>query len=543
MEELSDQDLLRRFVTHRSEEAMAAIVQRYLPLVFASARRLLSDPASAEDVAQAVFIILAKKAPHLRAPLAAWLLTTTRYCAADLTKRNRRRAFHERKAATMRHESQPPITLVAESHEHLAAFLDDALARLSESDRNAVALHYLQSQPIPAVAAALGHSPLATRKRIERAIHKLHLLLLRSTGASVTIPQVHSLLTPLPTAAIPSTLASTVTHVALHTSAHVAAASIPALISKGAIHMMTLAKLKIAASFIMAFFLITGLTSYGVHALAAAQTPAPVTARPLPSAAPSPAPLADANPDTDTGVEIIAVGPYSTGDHEWWTPTGEKSAFTRPATHMNQQPEPGVTLFEIAVRIKPGTSRDYSFANTRSSVGGPNGMRYLCLAVPQEQTTGSLRLTYSVEPWRTVVRVPLQHGGIASTGFLQGNFAAFSGLLQTGNDVTIVLADDASLNADRRYIAIDTAGRQIPAAPGGSVGNGKFNMTVITFKDLKQEDVQFFRCDIRPLTSWLIFSGISLNSLPSQVQVSTGSAPLPPALENLPLAPEDPPVK
>lgn len=61
----SDGDLLARYVTDGDEQAFAALVDRHAGLVFGAAMRRVENRSAAEDVAQAVFIVLAKKARRL----------------------------------------------------------------------------------------------------------------------------------------------------------------------------------------------------------------------------------------------------------------------------------------------------------------------------------------------------------------------------------------------------------------------------------------------------------------------------------------------
>src|ERR1022692_1813066 len=83
-----DGELLRRFVATRSNEAFAGIVHRYIDLVYATARRSVKDEHMAEDVTQAVFFTLVKRARRLRHStiLAGWLYQTARYISANAIK-------------------------------------------------------------------------------------------------------------------------------------------------------------------------------------------------------------------------------------------------------------------------------------------------------------------------------------------------------------------------------------------------------------------------------------------------------------------------
>src|SRR5438132_1306836 len=70
-----DRTLLARFAQKRDEEAFAELVLRHGPLVRGACRRLMCDPATAEDVFQATFLVLARKASATgwRATIGPWL--------------------------------------------------------------------------------------------------------------------------------------------------------------------------------------------------------------------------------------------------------------------------------------------------------------------------------------------------------------------------------------------------------------------------------------------------------------------------------------
>lgn len=62
MNESTDAELLARFAQSESEDAFAALVRRYVYLVHSVALRHTANAHHAEEITQAVFVILAHKA-------------------------------------------------------------------------------------------------------------------------------------------------------------------------------------------------------------------------------------------------------------------------------------------------------------------------------------------------------------------------------------------------------------------------------------------------------------------------------------------------
>lgn len=81
MPETKDMDLVRAYVRDNSEAAFAELVDRHIHLVYSIALRYTGPTEDAQDVTQAVFFILAKKAANLRERviLTGWLYEATRF--------------------------------------------------------------------------------------------------------------------------------------------------------------------------------------------------------------------------------------------------------------------------------------------------------------------------------------------------------------------------------------------------------------------------------------------------------------------------------
>src|SRR5215470_12585936 len=98
--DLSDGDLLERFVTMRDESAFALLVQRHGPMVLGVCRRLLRHAQDAEDAFQATFLALARRATSIRRrnSVASWLYGVARHVALRARTAAARRRTHEQAA-------------------------------------------------------------------------------------------------------------------------------------------------------------------------------------------------------------------------------------------------------------------------------------------------------------------------------------------------------------------------------------------------------------------------------------------------------------
>src|SRR5579863_3609944 len=167
----SDEKLLQEYVTGRSEEAFATLVARYVNLVYSAALRQVGNPQLAEEVSQAVFVILARKARAFGrgVVLAGWLYQTARLTAANSLRGEIRRQRREQEAHVQSTLNAPE----PESWPQVGPLLDEAMGSLSEKDRNAVVLRYFENKPMREIGAALGTSDDAAKMRLSRALDKL----------------------------------------------------------------------------------------------------------------------------------------------------------------------------------------------------------------------------------------------------------------------------------------------------------------------------------------------------------------------------------
>ena len=166
---MTDYELTRAYAEHGDREAIGALIGRYVDVVYGSALRQVRSKQVAEDVTQGVFLLLLQKASGfgVGVRVGSWLLQATYYACLRAARDLRRREYHERKAAGERREEA-----VSEDGES-RAWVDAALRKLRERDREAVVLRFMRGLALAEVGAELGISEEAARKRVDRAVEKL----------------------------------------------------------------------------------------------------------------------------------------------------------------------------------------------------------------------------------------------------------------------------------------------------------------------------------------------------------------------------------
>ena len=237
--ESDDLDLLRAYVEEGSERAFSLLVSRHVDLVFSTAFRQVRNAHLAEEVTQAVFIILARKASQLdgRTILVSWLYRTARFAAADALKSECRRQRRELQAS----ENGNPCEETRLLWNEVAPHLDKALGSLAEGDRSALLLRYFENRSLREVGDALGIGADAARKRVDRAGAKLRRILEKRRGA-LPLTALGTLLTAHSVQAAPAGLALNASTTALAEGAGISASTC-ALVN-AAIQSILWAKLK-----------------------------------------------------------------------------------------------------------------------------------------------------------------------------------------------------------------------------------------------------------------------------------------------------------
>jgi uncharacterized protein (TIGR03435 family) len=239
---LEDMELLRQYARRGSEEAFAALVSRHVNLVYSVALRQTRDAAMAQEITQAVFVILARKADSLgdKTILPGWLCRTARNVAANALTIQRRRQRREQEAYMQSLLNEPTPE---ETWRHIAPLLDAALARLGGKDHDAIVLRFFENKELKQVGAALGVSEDAAKKRVSRALEKVRRFFLQR-GVDSTAAAIGESISTHSIQAAPVALAKTVTAVVLAKSAAASASTLTLI--QGALTIMAWTKTKTA---------------------------------------------------------------------------------------------------------------------------------------------------------------------------------------------------------------------------------------------------------------------------------------------------------
>ena len=343
MQATDEMALLREYATGNSEAAFETLVSRRVGFVYSAALRQVRDPYLAEEVTQAVFIILAQKAGRIsgKTILAGWLFRTTRFAALAQMRADAKRRRREQEA-NMQSEIQP--TAPDAFWEQMSPLLDEALATLGETDRQAVLLRFFENKSLGEVGSHLGTGEDTARKRVSRALEKLHRYFSKH-GISSTTAIITGAISANSVQAAPVAIEKSVTAVALAKGA--AASTSTLTLVKGALKIMAWTKAKTAIAVSVGALLAAGTVTVTVERIADVQRKNEMRRIINPINSQTEAAIAQIEAKLNTAYEALP--------RIMITPTkfpGREMAFAESDNHLLGYNQPVKTIVELAFSLR-----------------------------------------------------------------------------------------------------------------------------------------------------------------------------------------------
>ena len=159
-----DADALLPRVAMGDAQAFEELYDVLAAPVYGIARRVVRDPARAEDVAQEVFLDVWRKAPRFdgaRGSAKTWVMTIAHRRAVDAVRRNESQKRYDGQATVDEVSHDEPADRLLKQEEHSA--VRGCLDTLTELQLESVRLAYFNGYTYPEVATLLG-KPLPTIK-------------------------------------------------------------------------------------------------------------------------------------------------------------------------------------------------------------------------------------------------------------------------------------------------------------------------------------------------------------------------------------------
>ncbi len=260
---LSDRQLLERYTIARDragEAAFAALVARFGPMVLGVCRQLLRDHHHAEDAFQAVFLVLARRAPSIRDPdlLANWLygvaLRTARCAKVQIDRRRKKEAGEMGRqdpgSTALVEPIVPPADAKALDFEQAEA-LHREIGQLPRSFRVPVVLCYFEGLTLDEAARRLRCPAGTLRSRLARAREKLRRALVRRGVVFPAVALATALDSASAKAAVSSTLCNVATRSAIEFAAGKAVRSSATALAEVVLRVAFVGQLRVAALSLM----------------------------------------------------------------------------------------------------------------------------------------------------------------------------------------------------------------------------------------------------------------------------------------------------
>jgi RNA polymerase sigma factor (sigma-70 family) len=275
--DLTDGQLLGRFISRRDEAAFAALVRRHGPMVWGVCRRVLGRHHDAEDAFQATFLVLVRKAASITA---RGLLANFLYGVAYRTAIKARAVAARRQARERQVERMPePVITPHELPPDVEPLLDEELSRLPDKYRVPIVLCDLQGQTRKQTARQLGCPEGTVAGRLARARTLLAKRLTRRglvlSGGALAMALAHRAASAcVPGIVVANTIRAASLFAAVKTAAPGAISAGAASLTDEVLKAMLMTKIKAALGACLAVGILALASVFGYQAVAA-DKPAP----------------------------------------------------------------------------------------------------------------------------------------------------------------------------------------------------------------------------------------------------------------------------
>jgi RNA polymerase sigma factor (sigma-70 family) len=416
--QVTDSQLLDRFVRHRNEAAFSALVERHGPMVMGICRRLLCNSHDAEDAFQATFLVLVRRAEDIGDPdlLANWLYGVAYRTAAKAKADVLRRRAREGQAAS-NHQANAPRD--QDLWDDVRPILDEEINLLPVKYRTPVVLCYLQGKTNEEAARQLGWPKGTVATRLARARERLRHRLTRRGMVLSTAVMATTLSQATASGALPARVVNGAVQTALlvvanqGVTAGVVANQIASL-TEGVLKTMVLAKLKTVALVVS----VVGIAGIGAGAVAYGWKTAGPT-------------------------DFQSFAPTQVA-HTWEARSVQLEG--DPARHDEEEP-PTIIPPAVALPPVPTDPRKETFRTPNFQVEAPTSEIAFKVGQAAERHRKELSLLWlakELPPWQDFCRIqvnitPYGSAGATSTSFAEGKVSGQ--IMNLGGPLETILAN------------------------------------------------------------------------------------------------------
>ena len=349
---VSDAALIEKWKILHDPEAFTELVARHSAMVYRVACRILRDPGHAEEVAQECFLLLAEKPAVVRRSPAGWLHALAASRALDRLRTEQSRLARESRYA------EQTSTVCRPQWNDIQGYVDEAVADLPETLREAVVYRYLEGHSLAETAQCLAISRSTVQARLEKAVGEIRQSL-KGRGVVVPVGMLISALGVGSAEAAPVTLTLALGKLALAGTSGVPASSV---VSSVAVTGGLLAMKKIIVGAVVVLGILAGL----YWTMQAHQTPTDHPSQKIVSTVQAPEKTTSEQPDSSSTTSIAVSQPAAT----------EKTVETPVTTTL----EPG----EIADPTKYATLSGRTLTELGEPVAGAE-VKLACYGIPRSE--------------------------------------------------------------------------------------------------------------------------------------------------------------